>query len=256
MGGPCRGPHAARVKAVYDVLVIAHVLTGAVGLLSLALPLLARKGSRRHRLTGWGFAIAMAISMSTALLISASWIAIPLVVKPQSPGVDPHEASETLRAFGMLFGVLALLGGHALAAGLGAIGARRRRWPWLLPLARVQGLGLLVAGPLLLLIGISRGSVLLMAIGGLGIVSGIASRRMPLLASAYTSRQTVLIAHVEAMLGVATVATTAFFVQMGGSLGLGAFSLWVWAVPVSLGHFATVLWRRRVRRGAYGRAHA
>lgn len=252
MGGPHRGPHARRVKAAYDVLVIVHVLTGALGLLSLALPLLARKGSRRHRLAGWVFAVAMGISMSTALLVSATWIAVPLVVKPQSAGVDPQKAAEVVRAFGLFFGVLGLLGGHALAAGLGAIGARRRVWPWLIPVARAFAVALLVAGPLLVLVGVSRGSVLLIAIGGLGTVSGIGGRRMPLLARGYASRQTVLVAHVEAMLGVATVATTAFFVQVGGRLGLGEFSLWVWALPVALGQVATVLWRRRARAGTYG----
>lgn len=234
------------MEAAYDILVFVHVLTGAVGLLLLVIPLLARKGSRVHRSAGWAFGLAMALSMVTALAISASWIAAPQAIARWRDG-DPVRAVTVLRVFGLFFGLLGLLGMHTLASGLQAIGRRRRSWRWLAPLVRRLAIATAVAGPAVLVIGLFYVKVLLLVVGAMGTWAGVAALR----STPQTGPSTVLLAHVEGMLGVATVATTAFFVQLTSRLGAHTFALWVWAVPLVAGHLATVLWQRRVRAGQY-----
>ena len=231
------------MESLYSVVVWTHVVTGGVGLATLAVPLVARKGSRLHRRAGWVFVASMSISIAFALLVAASWILIPLTVKP---GAGQHVAD--LRRFGAFFGLLGLAGAHALFGGIAAIGRRRRQRPWLGIVARRIPWALVVAGPLTFWAGLSGDSILLMAFGGLFTVAAIGDVRRP----AVSHDKTVLVAHVEAMLGAATVATTAFTVQMVSRIGgASAFSLTVWMVPVGLGMLATWIWRGRVQRGRY-----
>lgn len=231
------------MESLYSVVVWIHVIAGGVGLATLAVPLVARKGSRLHRRAGWVFVMSMAISLALALLIAASWIAIPLVVKPDAADFVP-----ALRRFAAFFGLLGLAGAHALFGGIAAIGRRRRERPWLSVVARRLPWTLLVAGPIVFWAGVSGDSVLLMAFGGLFTVGAIADVRRP----PVHHDKTVLVAHVEAMLGAATVATTAFTVQIVGRIDhAAAFSVVAWMVPVGLGMLATRVWRGRVQRGRY-----
>lgn len=231
------------MESLYSVVVWIHVITGGVGLATLAVPLVARKGSVLHRRAGWVFVASMAVSLALALLIAASWIAVPLVVKPEAVG---HVAD--LRRFGAFFGLLGLAGAHALFGGIAAIGRRRRQRPWLSVVARRLPWTLVVAGPIVFWAGLSGDSVLLMVFGGLFAVGAIGDVRRP----AAAHDKTVLVAHVEAMLGAATVATTAFTVQIVGRLdAAAAFSVTAWMVPVGLGMLATRVWRGRVQRGRY-----
>jgi len=231
------------VETLYAIVVWTHVIGGALGLATLAVPLLARKGSTLHRRAGWVFVVSMGISIALSLLIATAWIAMPLVVKPNA--VD-HVAD--LRRFGAFFGLLGLAGAHALFGGVAAIGRRRRERPWLGRVARRIPWTLVVAGPVVFWVGLAGDSVLLMVFGGLFAVGAIGDVRRP----AVTHDKTVLVAHVEAMLGAATVATTAFTVQVVGRVdAAAAFSVTAWMVPVGLGMLATRVWKGRVQRGRY-----
>ncbi|MEM6992731.1 MAG: hypothetical protein AAF721_19610 [Myxococcota bacterium] len=211
-----------------------------MGLAALAVPLAARKGGRLHRRAGWLFSGALALSLVTALMIAAAWIAIPLVVKP-----DAARYVEALRQFGAFFGLLGLAGSHALVSGIGAIGRRSAAAPWLRGLERKLTWMLLIASPVVAWLGLTGGSVLLAAFGILftvDTVSGLRRPRPPI-------GRTVIVAHVDSMLGAATVATTAFTVQIVSRIDAAQqFSLMVWMVPVALGFGATAWWKRRLAR--------
>ncbi len=234
------------MTALYQAIVFVHVVAGGIGLLSLAIPLIARKGGPLHRRAGWLFAIAIGVATLSSLIIAASWICIPAVVKPKAVG-----QVAALRTFGAFFGLLGLAGANALISGIAAIGRRRASITWLRPLATRTTWALAIASPAVVWLGFASGSILLIAFGALFTVGAIADLRRP----ALSGHRTVLVAHVEAMLGAGTVATTAFTVQFASRLGAASqFALVSWMAPVALGMLATVVWRRRVAAGRYTRA--
>jgi uncharacterized membrane protein len=59
------------VAAVFSFVVVAHALAGAVALVSLWVPLLARKGGDAHRRAGRVYAYAMGAVSLTALVACA-----------------------------------------------------------------------------------------------------------------------------------------------------------------------------------------
>lgn len=71
-------------------------------------------------------------------------------------------------------------------------------------------------------------------------------------ARATHARGTWLLRHIQAMLGGATAATTAFTVQfVGRTLGESGHGQWLlvtWALPPVIGMLVTRLWCSRVRR--------
>lgn len=228
---------------LYQAIVVVHIIAGAIGLLSLAVPLATRKGSAAHRGAGWVFVVAMALAVTCSLVIATSWLIVPLWVKPSAAG---HLG--TLRTFGAFFGLLGLSGGNALLSGLAAIGRRRLTSPWLPRAARISTWALVLAAPAVVWLGFISGSVLLIAFGTLFTIGAVTELRRP----AISGRATMVIAHLEAMLGAATVATTAFTVQFVSRIDAASeFSLWAWMAPVGAGMLATIVWRRRAARERY-----
>lgn len=188
----------------------------------------------------------MAVAAVTGVLVSLSWLTMPAAVKDLPDTERGRALVGQLRLLGLFFLLLSLFAAHALASGIHCIRARHVPSPRLHRLVRGLSYVVPVMGTVVLVAGVLSGSILLLAFGGLGmasIASVLRDRKRPPAKNAW------LLGHVDAMLGAATVASTAFAVQMAGRFADASFALWAWAVPVGLGMTATHLWKRSILGG-------
>lgn len=242
------------MQSAYEATVVLHAAAGGVGLVTMLVPILARKGGRLHRKAGWVFAIAMGIVAITGLAIAAAWLVDPLGAKPPERALEP-EAQERyaamLRSAGVFFGFLAVLVGSAAWHGVVATRQRRGVIAWGNPIDRGFAWAVAGLGAVLLGVGVTGSQPLFMAFGGLGIVNGVSDLRF--FRRGTSEPGAWLRRHLQAMLGGATAATTAFAVQVVGRMlddsGFGEWMLAAWLLPSALGTGLSVWWSRRVRPG-------
>ena len=209
-----------------------HVAGGAAALLSMAVPLIARKGGRLHVRAGWVFVAGMTIVSVTALALSAARFFF-----------DPRPQAQTAGVF--LFYV-AILTGAGVSAGMRALRGKRRtaasRHPWDIGLAALltaTGLGMAAYGVMLRV-------PLFVIFSAVGIANGVGQLRYWLRPP--TSTMHWWYEHMSGMLGACIAATTAFLVNNAGNLGLSNLSLVVWLTPAIVGGPATAVWRAYYRR--------
>lgn len=67
----------------FHTLVIVHIASGTIGLLTMWVPIVGRKGSRLHKLWGKVFAYALMVTGAVAIGISLCTLAAPLETHPQ-----------------------------------------------------------------------------------------------------------------------------------------------------------------------------
>lgn len=238
----------------YAANLTAHVVAGALGLLTMLVPLLARKGGRLHRRAGWVFVVAMGLASITGLVIGLSWLAAPLTVRPPSRPLDPEEAAayaSSLREMGLFFTFIGVLVGSSLWHGIVALRQRTGKIAWGNPIDLGLAWISIALGSVLLVVGTLDFNPVLLGFGVLGTFGGISDLRFHRRET--HERGAWLFRHLQAMLGGATAATTAFTVQfVGRALTEGGYgSGWLlaaWGLPPALGILATHLWTRRVRR--------
>lgn len=142
--------------AVYEVARVLHLAGGAIGLVSMFVPLCSRKGSRLHRRAGKIFAVAMIVAGLTGVGMSGSWLVFPEAFV----GDDRQE-----RINGLFLGTIGLLMLGAVqqmlrsTARKGRIEPRPTRLDVGLPVACggfgvvTATVGVLVGGPLLIVFG-------------------------------------------------------------------------------------------------------
>lgn len=229
------------MKAIYEAVLGLHVLGGAVGLLTMLGPLVTRKGGGSHKRLGWVFCSAMVLSTFTGVLISASWITIPTLVKtlPTDPA-QLERARDNLQSAGVFFGLLSLMSAHAITWGV--LSTRNKRTPpWNHSFAKLLTALLSVFAIGSLWLGFTHFSLLLIGFGVLALNSVVDSIR--------SRHKTWLRLHIESMLGACTVATTAFSVQMTGRITTNTIATgFAWGLPAVLGVGASLWWTRRLRK--------
>ncbi len=102
------------MQTIYRLVLALHVIGGAVGLVSMLLPLVAKKGARLHRVTGWVFTGGMALSAVTGIAMATAWATAPATFLPLS---TPLEA----RLDGLFLGLIGVLTGNALVQAIAAV---------------------------------------------------------------------------------------------------------------------------------------
>jgi uncharacterized membrane protein len=212
-------------------LLAVHVAGGATALLSMLLPLLARKGGATHRRAGWLFVSGMTVVSVTAFILAAA-----RVLFDQRPAA---------RAGGVFLFYIAILTAAGVSSGMRALRTKRRtaahRQPWDIGMAAA----LTVSGVLMAAYGLFTGMPLFVVLAALGIFNGIGQLRYWLRPPA--SPMHWWYEHMSGMLGSCIAALTAFAVNNAVRLHLPNTSLILWAGPGIIGGTGAALWVRYYR---------
>jgi hypothetical protein len=209
--------------------VIAHIVTGAAGLILFWAPLLTRKGGRNHRKYGRWFAWAMMATGTIAIAIALCSLTAPLETHP-----DFTDAVLVRGLFGWMMLYLALLtvslGWQALGSITHKLNHRGHRNPMSIGIQ----IAMLASAVYCATYGWQIGQPLMIGIAVIGLLAGsstlvfIALPRPPAIAH--------LLEHVKAGVGAGISGYTAFL-----SVGLvrlmpdHAFNPLIWAIPTVLG---------------------
>jgi uncharacterized membrane protein len=225
------------------ILLDLHVLGGAAALLSMLVPLLARKGARLHRRSGWLFVAGMTLVCVSALVLSVI-------------GFFTDE-TPAARRFSMLLIYIALLTGAGMWAGLRVLRAKHRqtRGP-----AIDVGMAALLAGSggFMTIVGLTAREPLLVILSLIGLVNGAFQVWYWLRPPAVHMHW--WLTHMGSMLGTCIVAATAVTIAGGRAFGLPGDSLIAWLGPTAVGLPLIAVWttyyHRRFSASRPGRASA
>lgn len=208
-----------------------HVVGGAVALIALWVPAVAKKGSALHRRAGWVYACSMWLAALAALVLCAARLL------DANPGND---GSAWLLAF------LGLLAANGAAAGIRAVRAKSPvggRGGWFDVASSVL---FLVASIALGAYGVANGSALHLAFAALGTI--LAGRQLRYWLRGPASRMDWWYTHMANMLAACIGTITAFIVVNLPALGWQRLTTAAFAAPGMLGGAAITLWTRHYRR--------
>ena len=201
-----------------QVLRSAHIAAGAVALVSLWIPIVARKGGALHRRVGWVYAYSMGAIAFSAVVLCAE----RLLYEPPAR-----------RSAAVLLAFVALFSFNSLLAGLRVLRRKDRVSPSrsvveLLPPALVLGSAVAVSAA-----GLVWRQPLLVAFPILGMVNGVSQLRYWLRRP--QEKMHWFFEHIGQM-GTSCIATiTAFFVVNASHFGLGTSSFVLWFTPGAIG---------------------
>jgi uncharacterized membrane protein len=208
-----------------------HIAGGVAALLSMAVPMLSRKGGVAHRRAGWVFVAGIAIVSVTSLMLGAE----RFVTNPW-PGA---------RVSALFLSYLGVLTGGLVSAGVRVLRFKNRtaphRAPWDIAIAGF----VLTGGVAIGIYGLTAGQQLLVAFSLIGIFNS--GSQLAYWFSSPAHPMHWWFAHMNLMLGACTAATTAFLVNNVGRIGLDD-SVLVWVGPTLVGVPAGILWTRYYRR--------
>lgn len=230
------------VVTLFYGLVIAHILVGAVGLVSFWAVVAAPKGAPNHR--KWGFLFARAMLATGAIAIGISLVSISA---PLATHKDFTDAALARGLFGWMMLYLALLtvslAWHALAAvrNKASHGAHRT------PLGIGLQLAVFAAAVNCALHGWLLNQPLMIGIA----VIGIASSALTLwfIARPPPSRIEYVLEHIRSGVGAGISAYTAFLsVGLVRAFPEYAFNPAVWSVPTIVGVSLILYYQRAQRR--------
>jgi hypothetical protein len=217
------------VVQLFESLVIAHVITGTVGLIAVWVPIVGRKGSETHRRWGKVFAYSMLLTGSVAIGISLCTLHSPL---------ETHEFSDDAAMVRGVFGwmMLYLASMTIMLAWYGLLCIRNRRSHEknrnavnfiLQAVTFVTAANCAVRGILL-------GNPLMVGISVVGLTAAVLNTRFILQTAPPLNEW--LIQHTRGAVGAGISVYTAFLAF--GAVNLlpaYAFNPFVWATPTVLG---------------------
>src|SRR5688500_942366 len=213
-------------------LLAIHIAGGTTALVSMFIPMIAKKGGTVHRRAGWVFVSGMTIVAVTALALSASRF-----LTDPSPGG---------RIAGLFLFYIAVLTGGGVSAGVRALRfkarTRRHRHPWDVGVAAT----IAASGVMMAAFGLAIQQPLLIAFSIIGLANGGGQLAYWLRPPAHPMHW--WFEHMNLMLGSCIAATTAFLVNNAGALGMPKQSLVVWLAPTVVGVPATFVWIAYYRR--------
>lgn len=247
------------IATLHSSLVTLHVACGFLALTALWVPLFSKKGGTLHVRVGKVYAAAMLVVVLTALIVSVMAFVDPVAIAPETTAGLAGDRLEGYvsrrRMFAVFLSFLALVTLSAGWQGLGALRHKKDPRAFRTPATlAVHGLAV-AAGIAVLVFGLVRGAVLLIALSFLGPAIGMQGLR-------YVSRPAESpmawwYAHMGGMIATAIAANTAFLVfgasrilpiDLGGTLGV-----FVWLAPTLVGTPAIWILERKYR-GRFGEA--
>jgi hypothetical protein len=232
----------------FHAVLIAHVLSGSVGLIAFWVPVVARKGDRWHRNWGVIFSWAMLITGSLAMVMASLTLFQPVITHPHLAMPPPIIKG----IFGWMMLYLGFLTINLSWYGRECVRHKRQhtghlRLPNMLSQALLMGLSVncLVQGWLI-------NQVLMMAISIVGIATVVTNLRFMLKRD--LDRTAWLREHLKGQVGAGISVYTAFMafgaVRLAPQLALNPI---YWGIPLSIGlGIIFYHWIRLLRQGHGG----
>jgi len=243
------------VVHLFEWLVVAHIVTGSVGLLAVWVPIVGRKGGRNHKRWGNVFARSMLVTGSIAIGISVCTLLAPLETHDfanDSQLVFAGNAALVRGVFGWMMLYLATMTIMLAWYGLLCIRNRREHLRNRNPLNFALQAATFVAAFNCAVQGLILDNVLMVAISIVGLTAAVLNTRFIL--SVDPPMNEWLIQHTRGLVGAGISVYTAFLAF--GAVNLlpaYAFNPVVWATPCTLGiglllyhQFRITTQRRRV----------
>jgi hypothetical protein len=235
---------------IFHAFVMAHIITGATGLMAFWLPVVAKKGGVIHRRAGQVFTWCMLVTGTAAIGISLCTLTDPMVTHPQLVGHEIFGNPEMVRAiFGWMMLGLAILTINLAWYGWLCVRNKRNReasreWRNLgLQIATFVAAtncawqGYLIGQPLML--GMSF-------IGWATVITNLHFLYKPRVASNDWLKE-----HIKALVGAGISVYTAFF-AFGAVRTFPALALHpiLWAIPLTVGLTIILYHHRRLSQSA------
>src|SRR5688500_17724696 len=208
------------------IILALHVVAGTMALVSMWIPMIAKKGARLHRNTGKVFVGGMAtVAVTAAVLAFARFILDPT---PQG------------RRAGLFLLFVSVLTAASVSSGVRVLRAKNRVGPhlhwWDLGIAGLLTVASLGAAAY----GLAMGATLFVAFAVIGLLTG--GGQLAYWLRAPRSPMHWWFEHMSSMLGACIAATTAFLVVNADRWGFGTFSIAVWLAPTIVGAPAIAIW--------------
>ena len=214
---------------LFTILVTAHIITGTIGLVSLWVPVVGRKGTARHKRWGKVFAQALLVTGCLAVGISLVTLRWPLQTHPAFD--DP---ALVRGLFGWMMLYLATLTIMLSRYGLLCIRNRRAHRQNREPLNVILQIATLLTASNCAWHGLQLDQPLMMGIAVVGVAAGLLNLRF-----IYTAEPPMnewLIQHTRGLVGAGISVYTAFFAFGAvNTFPALAFNPVLWAIPTVLG---------------------
>ena len=217
------------VVTLFESLVVAHIVTGSVGLIAVWVPIVGRKGSARHKRWGKVFAYSMLATGTIAIGISLCTLHSPLATHDFSDDADMVRG-----VFGWMMLYLASMTIMLAWYGLLCIRNRRQHAANRNPVNFVLQAITFVAAANCAYQGILLGNGLMIGISVVGLTAAVLNTRFILQSTPPLNEW--LIQHTRGAVGAGISVYTAFLAF--GAVNLlpaYAFNPVVWATPTVLG---------------------
>ena len=214
-----------------------HIAAGVTSLVSMWIPMFAKKGALLHRRAGKVFVGAMAtVSVTSLMLAGARFL------------FDPRPEA---RRAGLFLLFVSILTGASVSTGVRVLRTKNRVGPnlhwWDLGLATL----LTASSVAMMIYGIATGAALLATFPVIGLVNG--GGQLAYWLRNPRSPMHWWFEHMSSMLGACIAATTAFLVVNAQRWGLDTFSIVLWLAPSIVGVPVIAIWTGYYRRKFSGR---
>jgi uncharacterized membrane protein len=216
---------------MFRLLLTLHIIGGSAALLSMFIPMVAKKGGRAHRRAGWVFVAGMTLVSVTALVLSG-W----RFVFDTRPGA---------RSGALFLFYIAILTAAGVSTGIRVLRARRPAAGSNLWDRGISAL-LLATSAGMAAYGLSSRVPLFIAFSVVGLLSG--GGQLAYWLRRPTHHMHWWFEHMSSMLGSCIAATTAFLVVNADQLGSTGTSLVIWLAPTIVGAPAIAIWTAYYRR--------
>lgn len=236
------------IEAIFHLLVVLHIVTGAVGLVAFWVPVLTAKGAPAHRLGGKVFTFSMLATGSWAIGISTATILAPVETHPHLLAHPDFGSAATIRGiFGWMMLYLAILTVNLAWYGWLCIRHKRdhlknREWKNL-----ALQVVLLLAAANCAWQGIALGQPLMVGISFVGFAT-VATNGW-FLARSRPDPKAWLMEHVKGLVGAGISVYTAFFAF--GAVRIlpeAALTPALWSLPLVVGLAIIIYHRRQISR--------
>lgn len=244
------------VVHAFETLVVAHILSGSVGLVSLWVPIVTKKGGRLHRKVGGWFVKSMLVTGTLATGIATTTLIAPLETHPHLVDHPLFDGgAETIRAiFGWMMLYLAFLTINLARYGQRCVRDKTRRELGRGPLDLLSQAVLFVLAANCFVHGYWVWQPLMMGISMVGFAT--VATNLWYLYKPNAKRHDWQLEHVKGLVGAGISVYTAFF-AFGAVRFLpeAALTPFLWSIPLVVG-LAIIIYQQAIIRRKFAALEA